>query len=304
MITLLTGENSFEIERTLTAIVADFAGQLERIDGNELESPQLLDLLMGVSLFADKRLVIIKNLSENKVVWLMLADWIGRVSDDIDLILVEPKPDKRTKTYKELQKLAKVQDFTSWNERDIRVAERWAVDEAKRLGFTLSATHARQLVERAGVDQWRLYHGLEKLGLFEDITPELIDDVIEQEPNETIFALLETALMGKRVQLHRQIEVLALSEDPYQAFGLLASQTVQLVTLVVTDSPSAQVARAIGAHPFVLSKLAGPARKLSRAQAKQVLETMMECDDAMKTSAAEPWLLIERALMKIGFSSD
>lgn len=111
MITLLTGENGFEIERALKRIVTDFEGTPEKIDGSELELRQVPDLLMGVSLFADKRLLIIKNLSENKAVWADFGDWLERVSDDIHLVLVEPKPDKRTRTYKDLQKAAEVKEF-------------------------------------------------------------------------------------------------------------------------------------------------------------------------------------------------
>jgi len=104
MITLLSGDNTFEIEQELVAIVRDFDGIAERIDGAELELRQLPDLMMGGTLFADKRLIVIKNLSENKAVWPYFGDWIARISDDISIVLVESRPDKRTTTYKELKK--------------------------------------------------------------------------------------------------------------------------------------------------------------------------------------------------------
>lgn len=138
MITLLSGENSFEIDRELKHLVTEFDGRAEKIDGSELELRQLPDFLMGMSLFAEKRLVIIKNLSENKTVWVDFADWLERVSDDIHLVLVEPKPDKRTRTYKDLQKAAELKEFAPWGERDSLKAEQWATDEAKRLGFVLN----------------------------------------------------------------------------------------------------------------------------------------------------------------------
>src|SRR5664280_1253944 len=96
VITLLVGENSFEIQRALDAIISDFDGNVEKIEGSELQVSQLPDIFMGVSLFADKRLVVIRNLFENKAVWPVLGDWTDKISDDIHLVLVEPKPDKRT----------------------------------------------------------------------------------------------------------------------------------------------------------------------------------------------------------------
>ncbi len=47
MITLLTGENTFELEQALNQIVAGFHGVAERIDGSELSTKNLPDLLMG-----------------------------------------------------------------------------------------------------------------------------------------------------------------------------------------------------------------------------------------------------------------
>ncbi len=98
MITLLSGENSFEIDRQLRQIVAEFGGAAEKFDGVELEVRQLPDLLMGMSLFAAQRLVIIRELSANKGVWEVLPEWLERQSEDTHVVLIEPKPDKRTKT--------------------------------------------------------------------------------------------------------------------------------------------------------------------------------------------------------------
>ena len=88
MITLLIGDNSFEIERALRQITADFDGVVERIDGSSLQLAQLPDLLMGVSLFATARTVVIRDLGSNKAIWSVFGDWLPRISDDIHLVLV------------------------------------------------------------------------------------------------------------------------------------------------------------------------------------------------------------------------
>lgn len=298
MITLLTGENSFELDRALKKLAVDFDGTPERVDGVELDVKQLPDLLMGATLFADKRLVIVKNLSDNKAVWADFAEWAGRVSDDVHLVLVEPKPDKRTKTYKELQKVAAVQTFAAWGERDTMKAEQWAMAEAKSLGFALDVKNARFLVARIGVDQWLLAQALEKLRFADEISPAVIENLIEANPTENVFNLFEAALRGDAAKVRQMIATLQLAEDPYRLFGLLGGQAFQLAALVATDKPSAEVAKDLGAHPFALSKLAPHARKFGRAGARQIIVAFAEADDAMKTSVAEPWLLIERALMK------
>ena len=88
MITVLTGDNSFEVSRALAKIERVFDGTPEKIDGSTLELKQLPDLIMGGTLFASTRLVVIKNLSENKSVWTDFSAWLPRVSDDVQLVLV------------------------------------------------------------------------------------------------------------------------------------------------------------------------------------------------------------------------
>jgi DNA polymerase III delta subunit len=151
-------------------------------------------------------------------------------------------------------------------------------------------------VERAGIDQWLLSQALEKLAVVDHISPEVIEELIEANPVENVFNLLETALRGDTHRIRTMISTLEVNEDPYRLFGLLSSQ---LATLSVTDKASGDVAKEIGAHPFVLSKLAPHARQLGPAGARKLVGALAEADSGMKTSAGEPWLLIERALIKI-----
>lgn len=299
MITLITGENSFENDRHLRAITRAFDGVAEVVDGDSLELRALPDLLMGVTLFATKRLVVIKGLSENKSVWNDFTDWIDRVSDDVHLLLIESAPDKRTKTYKQLQKVAKVQQSTLWTDRDTSRAEQWVIDEAKRLGTTLDKKSAHVLVERVGVDQWSLIRALEKLSVMDAVTPELIESLVDANPTENVFLLFENALKGNAAKVKTMVDTLALTEDAYKLLGLLSGQAVQLATLTLADKPSAEVAKDMGVHPYALSKLAPVAKKLGRGGAKKVIGALREADEAAKTSATDPWLLIERALMKV-----
>lgn len=299
MITLLTGESSFELERALSAIVESFDGATERVDGSELELKQLPDLLMGGTLFSERRLVIIKGVSDNKTLWPVLSDWLPRVSEDVHVVLVEPKPDKRTKTYKDVQKLATVQEFKSWGERDAVLAERWVSEEATRLGFSLDLKNARLLVARVGIDQWRLYRALEKLAVLDVVDEAIITDVIEQNPAENVFNLFEAALRGDSRLVHQMIKTLELTEDAYRVFGLLSGQAFQVRALTLADKPSGEVAKDIGAHPYAVSKLVSYAKKLDKVGGGRVIAAFAEADTGMKTSAADPWLLIERALLRV-----
>jgi len=298
MITLLIGENSFEIERALNVIINDFDGIVERLDGNTLQLSQLPDVLMGISLFSDKRIVIIKGLSENRTIWTVMGDWLSKISDDIHLVLIESKPDKRTSTFKTLKVNADVREFLPWEQRDIQKAEKWVQNEAENLGISLNKNSVQLLLRLVGFDQWRLFNALKKLSLTDDISINSITDIIEADPIENVFNLFETAVKGDMDKLSKVIHNLEKTEDVYRLVALLSSQVFQLAA-VVTTKESDNVSKDFGIHPYVVSKLKSIANRLKISGVKKIISIFTELDDDIKISKAEPWLLVERALIKV-----
>lgn len=185
----------------------------------------------------------------------------------------------------------------AWGERDEPRAEQWALQEAANLGFSLDKQHARLLVARVGVDQWQLYRALEKLAVAGDITKELIENTIDANPKENVFLLFESALRGDGRRVAQMIETLQLSDDPYRLFGLLGGQAFQLLAVAISE-PGTNVAKDLGVHPYALQKMSQYAKSLGPSGARRVVAAFAEADEAMKSSAADPWLLVERALIK------
>jgi len=298
MITLLIGENSFEIERALDEITNDFAGNIEKIDGSKLQLTQLPDILMGISLFDTARTVVIRNLSENKSIWTVFGDWLSKLSPDIHLVLVEPKPDKRTATFKALKGHSSVKEFQLWTERDTAKAEKWVIKEAKTLGFELNTKCVQLLVQRVGIDQWQLFHAIEKLALVDTISIDSIKDIIEANPIENVFNLFETALSGNINKLERMLQILERSEDVYRLSALLFTQAFQLAA-IVSAIKSDNVGKDFGIHPYVLSKLTPIAKRLGKSGVSKIVKIFAQTDNDTKLSKADPWLLMESALIKV-----
>jgi len=298
MITLLIGENSFEIERALDEIANDFNGNIEKIDGIQLQLTHLPDILMGISLFNTARTVVIRNLSSNKSIWTVFGDWLSKLSSDIHLVLVEPKPDKRTATFKLLKDYANVKEFQPWAERDTIKAEKWVIAEAKKQGFELNTKCVQLLVQRVGIDQWQLFHAIEKLSLIDVISVDNIKDIIEANPTENVFNLFETALRGDIDELKKMIQILERLEDVYRLSALLFTQVFQLA-VIVSATKTDDVAKGFGIHPYVISKLTPIAKRLGKNGISKIVAIFAQTDNDMKLSKADPWLLVESALMKV-----
>ena len=295
MITLLVGENSYEVHHQLRQLEAAFDGMVEKIDGVDLQLRQLPDLLMGMSLLAEKRLVIIRDLSQNKPIWEVLPEWFERLSDDVQLVLVETTLDKRTKTYKVLQKAADVREYKPWSDRDTAKAEGWVGQQAAERSIKLSPALVRFLVARVGVDQWQLSHALDKLGVLDEVTEEVIRTTIDARPSENVFELFQTALKGDGERVQAMVRTLAQTEDPYRLFGLLSGQAFQLAALGVAHIDD-DVAKDFGVHPYAVSRLRPYAKQ---RHVRETIEIFCEADAAMKTSAVDLWLVVERALLKV-----
>lgn len=298
MITLLTGENSFEVREALQKLIADFSGTPERIDGAALTLASLPDLFMGVSLFATERLVIIDQLSASSAVWEKLPEWLPRITDEIHVVLLEPKLDKRTSTYKALKGVVTIQEFPAWGDRDGIKAEAWVAHRAQAQKLNLDKSLIKQLVERVGLDQWQLANALDQLSLLDTINKDVINDVIPANPTENVFQLFELALQGDAKQVAQMIDTLELQEDPYMLFALLSSQVMTLaaVTFATEDT---NPTKDFAIHPFVAGKLTRAGQKLGKTNVADILQKCAAVDAGMKRSKGEPWLLVETFLLDV-----
>ncbi|UTX51317.1 DNA polymerase III subunit delta [Candidatus Saccharibacteria bacterium TM7i] len=301
MITVLTGENNFEVRQALAELSDSYTAGVERVDGASLTLAHIPDLLMGVSLFAENRLVIIDQLSASSAVWAKLPEWLSRVSDTIHLVLIEPSLDKRTSTYKALKVGADIKEFPAWTEKDGARVQAWAVHYAADQGLTLSRPVAAHLVSKVGVDQWRLSQAIAVLALLEEgteITPVLIDATIVPSTEESAFQLLEAAFGGRAEEVARMVQSLALSEDPHRLMALIVSQVFSLAATVLAPE-GADPAKDFGVHPFVISKLRRFKSSLGTPGALAMVELCAQADVDLKSSKAEPWVLVERLLVRI-----
>lgn len=298
MITALTGENSFALREALAAIVADFSGTPERIEGSTLTLARLPDLFMGGTLFASERLVIITGLSEQAALWAVLPEWLEKVSDETHVVLIEEKIDKRTSTYKALKAAGAIQEFPLWTDRDRSEVERWVRERAQQAGVALDARTASYLLHRVGLDQWALASAIEKLTLIDTVSQASIDEHIDASPSANVFQLFELAMQGNQKALHEHIATLELTDDPYATFALLSSQAFQCAALAFAKDGD-NASKDLGIHPFVASKLARYSKQLGVNGARQMLSRFAQTDADMKESKGEPWLLIEKTLLEI-----
>ncbi len=310
MIYCLFGENNFLRQQKLSEIVG--RERLERYDGEELTRGDLPDIFLGQTLFTTERTVCIKGSSANKMIWDELADWCEKIDSSFKLILIDIKPDKRTKTYKWLQKNAKIELCSYWTLRDTPRATRWLNEYAALSGVVISnllidtmiqrATRLSSIDEKPVIDQDLLANTVEQLvGMDGDVTIDILDAVMSPSALENAFDLLSVALHGSVEKVNSMIGHLKMYEDPHRLIALIASQTLTLSSLVLgKDSRSVdQIASDTKSHPYALNQMHSLAKGMQLEQIKNIVGALAEADLQMKRGLGNPWSSLQTALLVI-----
>lgn len=300
----LTGENSFMLRAELTTLVQQFLDEhgdmaLERLDGEESSFERMQEALQSLPFLASKKMVVLRTPSLNKQFTEHAERLLKELPESTDLILVEPKLDKRSSYFKLLKK---VTDFREYAELDRNGLARWLVSAAKGQGGSISHGDASYLVDRAGASQQMLRQELEKLLLYNpEISRESIDLLIEPTPQSTIFELLEAAFAGntkRSLQLYE--EQRALKVEPQQIIAMLAWQ-LHILALIKAASgrPADQVARDAKLNPFVVRKSAAIASKLTLAKLKALIADLLTIDRRLKREALDADEALQNYLVQL-----
>jgi DNA polymerase-3 subunit delta len=289
MIITLAGRNSFGLQHELRKLVAAFVAEhgdlaLERLDGQEAEFGRINEAFTALPFLSSRKMVVLREPYSNKQFTEKFEQLFNEVPETTDVIIVEPRLDKRLSYYKFLKKKT---DFREFAELDQNGLTRWLADTAKQQNGSLSMADARYLVERVGPDQQLLSNELEKLLLYDPkISRHTIDLLTDPTPQSTIFQLLEAAFAGnRRRMLELYNEQRTLKVEPPKIVAMLAWQ-LHVLAIIKTagDRPANQIAQEAKINPFVISKSQSIARQLSLTDLKKLIRDLLKIDVAAKST--------------------
>src|SRR3990167_10974083 len=174
----ISGNNHFLLQKELNNLEADFVSKngdlaLEKIDGEEAEFERISEAIQSLPFLANKKMVVLRSPGAQKQFAEQIEELLQSIPDTTQVIIIEPKLDKRLVYYKVLKSQT---DFREFVEPDGQSLSKWLVQEALDTGGKLSVIDANYLVERVGASQQLLASELEKLLNYNpNITKETID---------------------------------------------------------------------------------------------------------------------------------
>lgn len=287
MIEVVIGTNTMAIRSAVRQRITAFADMydqtaIEQYDAESLTPAQLPQILQAMPFLSEKRMVVLRNLSADKLLAEKLQDVLTDTQDSTDVLVVETAPDKRTALYKFLLKQPHV---VRCDELDGAGLGRWLVDEATARGGSVSTADARYLIERVGTNQLQLSHELDKLLAYDSkITRQQIDLLTERSPQSTVFELLDAVFAGNRQRaMALYAEQRALRVEPQAILGMIAWQ-LHILALVKAagDRSPEEIARDAKLSPFVVKKSLGMVRTVPLRTIRDWVDAALQLDTDLK----------------------
>lgn len=272
-----------ELQRRTAQFLAEAGDMaLERLDAEEVTFERLQEALTSLPFLSSKKLVVIRSGSSNKPFAEQAPELLSNLAETTDVIIVEPKLDKRSSYYKYLKSNT---DFQEFAELDAAGLGRWLSATAKEQGGTLSQADATFLVQRVGHNQQLLANELEKLLLASPaITRQTIEQLTDVTPQSTVFELLDAAFSGNTKRaLQLYAEQRALRVEPQQIAAMLTWQLHVLALIKTAGQRSPEtIAAEAKISPYVVKKSMTIARKLTLTELKRLVADLAEIDSRSK----------------------
>ncbi|MEI8187427.1 MAG: DNA polymerase III subunit delta [Candidatus Saccharibacteria bacterium] len=293
MIYVITGKNDFLRTESLKQKISDFSkkhGELsiEKISSDKADYKSIISAISSLPFLVDRKMIILEEPGQIKEFAEAIDEVFGLVSDNIDVLIYEPRIDKRSSYYKSLKK---IKNFTEYSELRPNEISRWAEQYVKQNNGKISSANAFKIVDRVGSNQMLIKNEIDKLLLYgQEISTDTIEGMTDQIPRSTIFQLLDNSLRGnKRAVIEIYEQQKKLKVEAMQIMSLLIWQLHILAIIKTSQSTSTnEIVSLTGLSPFSVENGLKLLRQINFAQLSSIIDRTLELDIKMKTVAINP----------------
>lgn len=318
-IILFFGEDTYRMQQKVMQWKHAFAEKhgdfnLDEFD-ETVEIKNLIEAACSLPFLGEKRLVIAKNFlnSAKKDHLETLEKGLDKIPESGILLLWESTkaPDKRTKLFKTLKKVARIEVF---DPLEGMALNQWVKEQFEKHQKTASNETIQHLLSFTGHNLWTLSNEIEKLCQYSEsqtISKETIHTVVSAGSMEISIFKLTDALGNKQTkQALDLLSKIATNGDPIpMVFAMLARQIrmlLQIKALKSKGETAQSIASIIKQHPYAVRSMYAQVDNFSIEQLKQMHGKLVKIDTGLKTgqfkyleSAPEEYLLqIERWIVE------
>ncbi len=274
--------------------------------GNQGFSAQrLIGAARTLPMMANARFVLARDVDQAPPAELdTLAAYVPAAVDSTCVVLTATKLDKRSKLFKAAQKAGVAYEAQALKGPALR---RFASDEAKRRGHTLTPRAADALVEAIGEDLAAIDDATERLSLYvgqgQKIDVDAVEACVTRIATDSIWALVDAVgLRDTGKALHAAGSLLGDREPPLRILAMVARQlriVARMREALAGGLDDRDAAMAAGAPPFKARELKESARRFTARDLSNAFATLASADLALKGSRVPPERVLEEAIMSL-----
>ena len=322
---LFTGEESYLLQQELKKWTSSFiekygAYGYSNYAADALDLPQITANLLGGGMFSSKKLIIIKGvpadgIPHNKAKTSdieTLTNFFTKNKEQLDpdaiVVCVSYKPDKRTKWYKRFVENATVKEFQLLDDKQkAQIIE-------QHIPWLLTTAQKETLISSSGSDLHHLLNECNKLYHYAQYHKlnALHDDQIAEVSFWTAiinnFTILDHLYTDPTKAITIITDAQKSGQDMFQLLWMFywwLKISIQLLNLVDNGiKDSKQLASALKAHPFVISKQLKILATLQQKKQKiyTFYSSILQIDSEIKTGVLAWewfWIALKQAIMTL-----
>ena len=314
MLIFVYGEDQFRVSQKVAQLKDSFRQKFDGIGmnlsefGPKAQSGEVLSSIRSGGLLSPKRMVVIEGLVETLKTPEVKIWERALCHTDVDAIVVlrETLSGKQFDGQPLAKALKEAEDrhnyvFEKLSDRDL---ERWIISEMKEHQAVIELPALRELVAMTLGDTWLLSGEIEKLSAYasgKPVTQAMVSELVHGNFEGQIFAFIDAVSQKNTKEAMRLLENerASGSADGYLLQMLLRQVRLLLGAKGLLDGdPSIgkeEVAKVLGAHPFVAQKVLSQARRFAMKPLVEAHDLLFEYDQKTK-QGVDPGLAVERVM--------
>ena len=275
-----------------------------RLSGKDIGEGAVIAQAETLPFFADRRVILVEDSGFFKNKAEELAEYLEKLPEYLVLIFSEEEVDKRTRTFKMVQKYGHITEFAQQKE-DALV--RWILGRMKREGKKIRSSDMQHFLSVTGTDMANIDSELEKLLCYctdrDVITGADIDAICAPQLTNQIFDMVRAVAEHRQKDaLDLYYDLLALKEKPMRILYLISRQFQQLLQigdLGRAGLPQSEIAAKAGVPPFVVRRSQGMLRRYSERSLRDILQSLTQAEEDVKTGRLDERLSVELAIVEL-----
>ncbi len=304
---LFLGEEDLLVEEGVRALIdrllppQDRALNLDVVDAATTPAAEITVRLDTLPFFGTQRVVLVRHLDELPADDLrVLEEYLSRGLPPAVAIFTARVLDRRSRLFRSFQKQGTIHPCDPPSPRE---APSWVSRTASALGKRMGPQAAGALVALAGTHLRTLALEVEKLAAYvgdrPEITAEDVEAVASRLGETSVFALTDAIGERNLRKALQALEALLQTEHPLAVLALIAAHYRRLARAVAAGARSeAELAEAIGVHPYAARKLLGAARRYRAEDFAEIFAQLEDADRAIK-STGRPELALEMLVVRL-----